>query len=387
MTTRRQFLGNAAAVGGILSLTSVGEAAATFLEPRSTAPLRVLILGGTGFLGPHLVHVLTQRGHKVSMLNRGRRVPGLFEPDFKGVEAIQGDRSLPTAYDNLKGKRWDIVIETSGQQVPWTHAAAQALKDSVGRYVYISSTGVFLPYKTVEIKEDGPVPLKDDPPQPQPSYGVMKALSENEVRAAFGDRSLIVRPGYIVGPGDTSDRWTYWPVRVMRGGEILVPGKRTDPVQYVDVRDLSEWIIRMLENNTNGTFNIVGPARKQTMAEFVYGLGALTSAPLSWTWIEDYDFLKTTAMGTRQNGSPIYLTYAVPWVMVDGDDLGHMRIDNSKALAAGLTFRTLAETARDTIDWRASSAVPEALRNTPRYVMNPQQEQTLLAAWKKRSVG
>jgi 2'-hydroxyisoflavone reductase len=123
------------------------------------------------------------------------------------------------------------------------------------------------------------------------------------------------------------------------------------------------------------------------MAEFVYGLGALTSAPLSWTWIEDYDFLKTTEFGKGRNGNPLYLTYSVPWVMVDGDDLGHMRIDNSKALAAGLTFRTLAETARDTIAWRASNAVPEALRTTPRYVITAEQEQTLLAAWKKRVTG
>jgi 2'-hydroxyisoflavone reductase len=385
MTTRRQFLGNAAALGGVMTLGSLAGSSVAALEPRATAPLRVLILGGTGFLGPHLVHVLTQRGHKVSMLNRGRRLPGLFEPDFKNVEAIQGDRTLPTAYDNLKGKRWDVVIETSGQQVPWTRAAAQALKDSAGRYVYISSTGVFLPYKTVEIKEDGPILLKDDPPQPNPSYGVMKALSENEVRSAFGERAFIVRPGYIVGPGDTSDRWTYWPVRVLRGGEILVPGKRTDPVQYVDVRDLSEWIIRMLESNTNGTFNIVGPARKQTMAEFVYGLAALTSAPLSWTWVEDYEFLKTFAYRKTQQGQDVHLTYAVPWVMVDGEDLGHMRIDNSRALAAGLTFRPLAETAMDTIAWRSSSAVPENLRTTPRYVLNAEQEQAILAAWKKRT--
>ena len=385
MTTRRQFLENAAALGGVMTLSSLSGSSLAALEPPTTAPLRVLILGGTGYVGPHLVHVLTQRGHKVSMLNRGRRQPGLFEPDFAGVEAIQGDRATPSGYDGLKGKRWDAVIETSGQQVPWTRAAAQALKDSVGRYMYVSSTGVFLPYKTVEIKEDGPVPLKDDPPQPNPSYGVMKALSENEVRSAFGDRAIIIRPGYIVGPGDLSDRWTYWPVRVARGGEILVPGKRNDPVQYIDVRDLTEWMVRLLENNTNGTFNVTGPARKQTMAEFVYGLGAITSAPLSWTWIEDYEFLKTFAFRKTQQGQDVHLTYAVPWVMADGDNLGHMRIDISKAIAAGLTYRPLAVTAQDTIAWRASNAVPEALRTTPRYVLNAEQEQAILTAWKKRN--
>lgn len=335
-------------------------------------------------MGPHLVHVATARGHKITLLNRGRREPGLFEEDFRGVESIQGDRALPTGLDGLKGKTWDAVIETSGYRHPWTRDAAQALKSSVGLYLYVSSTGVFHPYKTVDIDENGPILLADTPPLEQPSYGVMKALSENEVRTAFGRNAIIVRPGYIVGPGDTSDRWTYWPMRVMRGGEILVPGRRTDPVQYIDVRDLTEWMITLIENKTTGTFNVVGPARKQTMEEFVYGLGAITPAPLSWTWIDDFDFLRKYPLRQSPTGQSSGLTYAVPWVMESPEDLGHMRIDGRRAIAAGLKFRPLAVTAMDTVAWRSSTAVPQALRDTPRYVLTSEQEAAILTAWKRR---
>jgi 2'-hydroxyisoflavone reductase len=321
------------------------------------------------------------------MLNRGRREPSLFEEDFKNVEAIEGDRTQPTAYDNLKGKTWDAVIETSGQQLPWTRDAVKALKGSAGRYQYVSSTGVFLPYNTVNIPENGPIVLKDDPPREQLSYGVMKALSENEVRTGFGNDAIVIRPGYIVGPGDTSDRWTYWPVRISRGGEVMVPGKKTDPVQYIDVRDLAEWMILLLENGTNGTFNVVGPGRKQTMEEFVYGLGATTALPLSWTWIEDYEWLKKYPWRKTQSGEAIGLSYAVPWIMPEGENRGHMQIDQRKALAAGLKYRPLAVSAQETVDWRLSAAVPQPIRDQPRYVLTPEQESAMLAAWKSRTTG
>jgi 2'-hydroxyisoflavone reductase len=385
MYSRRQFLHGVAAAGGALGLNglvygpSIVQAKPT---PRTGAPLSILVLGGTGFLGPHLVHVAQQREHRISMLNRGQREPGLFEEAFRKVESIQGDRATPTAYSNLKGKRWDVVIETSGYRHPWTREAVQALKGAAGRYLYVSSTGVFWPYHTVDLAENGPILLKDEPPREQPSYGVMKALSENEVRNGFGNNAIIVRPGYIVGPGDTSDRWTYWPVRVARGGEILVPGKKTDPVQYIDVRDLAEWMIRLLENGTTGTFNTVGPARKQTMEEFMYGLAANTSTPLSWSWIEDYAWLKSYPLRRAENGTTSGLTYAVPWVMVEGDELGHMKIDGRKAVAAGLTFRSLAVTARDTAEWRLSAAAPQTLRDQPRFVLTPEQERAMLQAWK-----
>jgi 2'-hydroxyisoflavone reductase len=385
MVSRRRFLADVAHASAALSLGGAVAAAPSRL--RAAPPpggQRILILGGTGFLGPHFVHEAVSRGHAVSIFTRGRREPSLFEADFAHVEHLIGDREAVDGYAALQGKTWDAVIETSGYRHPWTRDAVRALAGSARRYVYISSTGVFYPYRTVDIPEDGPILLADDPPQAQPSYGVMKALSENEVRQGFGDGATIVRPGYIVGPGDTSDRWTYWPVRVARGGEILVPGRQSDPVQYVDVRDLVGWIVRLVEHDVGGTFNVVGPGRRQTMAEFVYGLGATTPVPLSWTWIEDYEWLRAYPLRRAQDGSTSGLVYAVPWIMAEGDALGHMQIDNRKAIGAGLTFRPLAETARDTLAWRMSDAVPPALRDQPRYVLTPEQETAMLEAWKGR---
>ncbi|MEX2282904.1 MAG: NAD-dependent epimerase/dehydratase family protein [Gemmatimonadota bacterium] len=373
MTTRREFI----------ELSSVAALGAAFGIPRSEAPLRILILGGTGYIGPHLVHAALSRGHQVTMLNRGRREPNQNAGDYARVEAIVGDRSTPTAYDNLKGKRWDVVIDTA-TNLSWTRAAVEALNGSAGRYLYVSSTGVFHPYRTVNIPEGGPVLLTDTPPREAPSYGVLKAISENDVRQGFGSNAIIIRPGYIVGPGDTSDRFTYWPVRMARGGEVLVPGKKTDPVQYVDVRDLADFTIRLFENGTNGTFNVTGPAQRQTLEQFMKALEPLATTSVTFTWIEDYEWLRKYPLRTSANGTTSGLTYAVPWIMAEGDELGHMQIDVRKAVAAGLTYRPLLTTARDTIAWRQSDAVPAALKTTPRYVLTPEQERAMLDAWKAR---
>jgi 2'-hydroxyisoflavone reductase len=210
---------------------------------------------------------------------------------------------------------------------------------------------------------------------------VMKALSERAVLDGFGDRGTVVRPGYIVGPGDPTDRWTYWPVRIARGGEILVPGRRTDPVQYVDVRDLIEFMVHLIETDRGGVYNVVGPARPQTMEEFVHGVAATTAEPLSWTWIEDYEWLKAYPLRQLADGTTQGLMYAVPWITAEGTELGHMQIDGRRAVAAGLRFRTLAQTAVDTRAWRESAAVPAPLREQPRYVLTPEQERAMLEAW------
>lgn len=365
----------AAALTGALLPSSGGA--------QTAKPLRILFLGGTGFVGPHLVHAALARGHRVAMLNRGRRTPNQHADDFAKVEALRGDRSQPDAYANLAGRAWDAVIDTANS-VPWTREAVTALKDATGRYVYVSSTGAFWPYRTIDIAEDGPVVLEDTPPQTPPSFGVMKAQSERAVREGLPGRDLIIRPGYIVGPGDTSDRFTYWPVRLARGGEVLVPGRRTDRVQYIDVRDLAAWMVRLLEQDATGTFNAVGPASPQTLAQFLDGLAPLAPAGTRYTWVEDYAWLKAYPLRKASPGDPGGLIEAIPWVMADGDELGHMRISNRKALAAGLTYRPLLETARDTLAWRQSEAAPEALRKQARYVMTEEQERAILAAWKSR---
>jgi len=377
MTTRREVIRAGAAV------FAAGLAPRLARAQRS---LRVLFLGGTGFIGPHLIHAALAKGHTVTMLNRGRRTPTQHTGDFAKVEALRGDRSLPDAYASLKGRQWDVVVDTANS-VPWTRAAVAALEGTTACYLYVSSTGAFWPYRTIDITEDVPVRMADDPPQATPSFGVMKALSEQAARDGFPGRHLVIRPGYIVGPGDTSDRFTYWPVRLARGGEVLVPGRRTDRVQYVDVRDLAEWMVRLVERGATGTFNAVGPAEPQTLAQFIEGLVPMAAAGTTFTWIDDYAWLKAYPLRPPTAGDPGGLIEAIPWVMADGDELGHMRINHRKARAAGLSYRPLLVTARDTLAWRQSDAVPEALRATPRYVLTAEQERSVLAAWKARSAG
>jgi len=392
---RRQFLKASTLAGSALALGGAGDfLSGSGSAPRSSHPrvglssaatpshgpaprsLDILILGGTSFLGPHQVRFALERGHNVSIFTRGRTEPELFQAAFQDVEHLIGDRAGDL--DALRGRSWDGVIDNSGARVEWTRDSAQLLKDRCGTYLYVSSTGVYYPYLTTDITEDGPVKLVDESRGENGSaaYGVMKANSELEARKAFQDRTLVVRPGYIAGPGDRSDRFTYWPVRIHRGGEILVPGKMEDRVQFIDVRDLTEWMIRSLEVDRSGVFNATGPEHPLTMAEFIYGVRAVTTSEVHWSWVEDYEFLKSRS-----------LLYAIPWIMPVDDELGSLRIDVSKAASNGLTFRTLAETARDTLDWWYSESVSPERRGEARFVLDPVEEMEILEAWPDRIRG
>ena len=377
---RRDFLRTttAAALGvgaggvlpGSLSAAPVGRDGPGGRTDAAPRALRILILGGTNLTGPHLVRYAVERGHQVSIFTRGRREPGLFEEAFEQVEHLIGDRA--NDLEALKGKSWDVVLDSSGSNAAWTRASAELLRDAVGSYMYISSTGVYYPYPA-GINEDTEVKLVDpsDGKDGSAVFGVMKALSEIEARKVFGDRTCIVRPTYIVGPLDRTHRGTYWPQRIRRGGEVMVTGRKTDQVQQIDVRDLTEWMVRLMENGIHGAFNAVGPASRLTLEEYVYGIRATTSAELSWTWIEDYDFLKEQEV-----------TYAIPWILPDGDYLGSQSIDNARAKAAGLTFRPVAVTAMDTLAWFDTLSDEE--RAAPPMAILPGKEAEVLAAWKAR---
>lgn len=359
MTTRRDFLKSGAFAAGALA---VGTRVAALGVPK---PLDILILGGTGFIGPYQVRYAVARGHRVTIFTRGRR-----EADLpREVTHLRGDRN--GHLDALRGGRWDAVIDNSATDPAWVRQSAELLEESTGRYMYVSSTGVFLPYRTMNIDESVQPRLADDPPAERPSYGVQKALSEREAQRAFGERAIIVRPHFIVGPGDTTDRFPYWPVRIARGGDVLAPGRQSDPVQFVDVRDLTEWMIRLLEDGRTGVFNAAGPRSTLTMAEFLYGIRAVTTADVRWTWVEDYDFLAQHKV-----------TGAVPWIMLRGDMIGMTTISSQRAVAAGLTYRPLAETARDTLRWWET--VREPRRSSPRFVFTPAREAEILAAWAAR---
>jgi len=384
ISNRRDFLRASAAVGGALGLgLSPGRLSAdpvtrdeTPSAMRRRPPRRaldILILGGTNLTGPHHVRYALERGHSVSIFTRGRTQPGLFQDAFERVEHLIGDRE--DNLEALKGRSWDAVIDASGMNVKWTTDSAQLLKDHVGSYLYISSTGVFYPYLTTNIDETTEPVLVDESGGKNAAarYGVMKALSEIEAMNAFGeDRTCIVRPGYIVGPLDSTHRGTYWPDRLTRGGEVLVPGKKTDQVQQIDVRDLTEWNIHLLEDQVHGVFNATGPSSPMTMEEFVYGMRAATSSDVTWTWIEDYDFLVENQV-----------FFAIPWILPLDDNLGSQTINIDRAKGAGLTFRPVALTAMETLEWYYS--LPEEKQANPPMAITPEKEAEVLATWKGRT--
>ncbi len=351
------------------------------VTPPQVKPLRILILGGTGFIGPHQVEYALSRGHTVTLFNRGQTNPGLFP----NVEKLIGDRNAPDGYASLKGRTWDVVLDNPTQIPRWVREAGAALKDSTARYVFVSTLSAFRNRKEIGIKEDGPlndpapydaVPsgfTPPDPARPTATYGQLKVKCEQEARAAFGDKAIIVRPGLIVGPGDLTDRFSYWPVRIEQGGEVLAPGTPDDPVAFIDARDLTEWMIRLVEAGASGTYNAVGPRYGLTVAQMLYGCKAVTSGTATFTWV-DADFLLERKLRPYSE-LPV-------WMPPRGDSAGWARMDVSKAINAGLTFRPLADTARETLVYYHAQT-PER-QATLKAGLPPEKEREALAAWHSR---
>ncbi len=368
MTTRRQFIRTGLAVGGAV-LTGCARPVAGAMNAAAQQAARpkmnLLILGGTGFIGPHLVRHAVAQGHTVMIFTRGRRTADLPA----SVERLVGDRNGQLSA--LEGRKWDGVIDDSATNPEWVRMSTELLRDS-GQYLFTSSTGVYYPYLTRGVDETlAPRIVATDPQDGSEAYGVAKAQGEQQTQRVFDDRAIVVRPSYIVGPGDTSDRFPYWPVRLARGGEVLAPGKRDDAVQFIDVRDLAAFMVTLLENKRSGVYNVAGPRSRMTMPQFLEGARDALKADVRFTWVDDYAFLKEHR-----------ITDAIPWVMQEGNEFGHLSVRNDKAVAAGLTFTPLATTVRDTLAWWPT--VPEARRNAPRFAITPQQEATALAAWKAR---
>lgn len=374
--SKRSFLKKSLVVGAGLPLLSSGLLSCGSGE--QSKPLRILILGGTSFLGPHQVAYAISRGHQVSTFTRGKTKPTVQTKAFEQVEMLIGDR-----VDNLsalENREWDVVIDNSGRAADWTQRTAELLKDSASLYLYVSSTGVYYPHLEANVDEDTPVlmqdPVNDNGEVPaRDSFGVMKAKSEQEAIKAFGaDRTAVVRPTYMWGPADRTDRFVHWPLRLEKGGEVMVPGKTGDPVQYIDVRDVAEWIIRLAEARTAGTFNAVGPAENQDIMAFVSAASQAFEAESELIQVDDYPFL-------QEQG----IQYLLPWIMPNGDYFASARVKNQKAIAAGLTFREVTTTIKDLFDWWNSDAV-EAERRT-KYNKDTQsamaREALILEAWHK----
>ncbi|MBI5667087.1 MAG: NAD-dependent epimerase/dehydratase family protein [Chloroflexi bacterium] len=332
--------------------------------------MKLLILGGTRFLGRHLVEAAQARGHVITLFNRGLSNPNLY-PD---VEHLRGDRDGDLSA--LEGRRWDAVIDPSGYVPRIVRASAQLLADAVEHYTFISSISVYPDATIHNLDETAEVARLDDETTEDvaAAYGGLKALCEQAAEAALPGRVLNVRAGLIVGPHDPTDRFTYWPVRVALGGDVLAPGMPERQVQFIDARDLADWIIHMIETLRPGTYNATGPADRLTMGDTLEACRATTGSNATFTWVSD-DFLLENEV-TPFTEMPLWVPEAYN---------GLLSVNIEKALAAGLAFRPLADTIRDTLAWNATR--DEEFSNKGlrlRGGMMLEREAELLAKWRKR---
>lgn len=331
-------------------------------------PLRILILGGTGFIGPHFVETARRQGHSVTLFNRGKRNPDLFP----GIETLLGDRDGELGA--LEGRDWDAVIDNSGYVPRHVRLSAGLLSGHVGRYLFISSISVYASFTEPGMDEDDAVAALEDESIEEvngETYGALKALCEQAVESIYGNAATIVRPTYIVGPRDTTDRFTYWPVRVARGGEMLAPNSPADPIQIIDVRDLADFVVGCLEHDVAGRYNACSPAGAITMGDVLETSRRVTAADTRFTWVRD-DFLESRGL-LETNEIPI-------WSSPRGDFRGGSLVSSARAVAQGLRFRPLETTITDTLAWHRLR--PEEQRAKLRAGLTAEREAELLAAWK-----
>ena len=320
--------------------------------------MRLLVLGGTKFLGRHAVEAALTAGHEVTTFTRGQTNPELF-PD---VEHLHGDRDGDLGA--LAGRTWDGVVDTSGYVPRVVRQSAELLRDAVGRYVFVSSISAYGDFSE-PITEETPVAELDDPETEEiaESYGALKAACERVVEGVYGNRSARVRAGLIVGPFDPTDRFTYWPRRIAAGGTVLAPGEPSAPVQFVDVRDLAAWLVQLALAGPGGVFNATGPAEPLTFAELLERMRAATGTDAEIAWTDDRLVLDAGVQPWTE----------LPLWLPDDDYAGMARADISRAVDAGLAFRPLEETVLDTLAWDRSQP-------GDRPTLTPEREREILAA-------
>lgn len=329
--------------------------------------MKILILGGTKFLGRHLVDATLARGHEVTLFNRGKTNPNLFP----NVETITGDREHDI--EKLSGREWDAVLDVAGYLPRIVRLSAEGLQGSVKRYVFISSISVYADFKKVGLDESYPVGKLQDESVEEitgETYGPLKALCEKTVQDIYGDRALVIRPGLIVGPHDPTDRFTYWPLRVKRGDDMITPDKPQTPIQVIDVRDLSEFIIKLIEEDASGVYNATGPDYELKMGEFL-DLCKLVSGGIATFHWASREFLAEHKVEPWSD-MPV-------WIPDTEEDAGFSRVNVSRAIEAGLRFRPLEETIRDTIAWAETRPEDHEWRAG----LNPDKERILLTLLKR----
>jgi len=364
--SRREFI-KAGAIGAAVSATGIpltsmaGEKDATPVRP-----LNILILGGTGFIGPHMVREALRRGHSVTLFNRGRSNSALF-PD---LETIKGDRD--NGLDGLKGRQWDAVIDNSGYVPRHVQDSARLLAPNVGRYVFISTVSVYADFG-VPNHEDSPLATIADETVEEvtgETYGALKALCEQRTASEIdADKLAILRPTYICGPGDHTDRFSYWPIRTRAGGEMVWPGKPDDLVQIIDVRDLANFTIDCVDREIDGTYNMVN-ANLYNMGKLLDDSLAIAAADVSPIWIDE-EFLESAGV-TSRGEFPV-------WSGANG----YARVSTDRAVRAGMHNRPVRETARDLLTWW--DTLPDERTAELRAGISPEREAEVIAAWKARS--
>jgi 2'-hydroxyisoflavone reductase len=424
-TTRRGFLKTSVATGAALAISTVPSLARVPARRRG-APLRLLILGGTGFLGPAFMEAARGRGHHVTLFNRGRLEARKHLELPSDVVVLYGNRdpnktadewkdeksdTSPRGLTQLEGKGWDAVLDTSGYFPRIVKASAELLAPRVGQYVFISSVSAYKEGFAPQTDETAELATMNDPTAETmgdrfQNYGPLKALCEKAAEAALPGRTTIIRPGFIVGPGDPTDRFTYWPLRVREAAgerrEVLCPGSESDPIQFIDVRDLAEWTIALVEHRTTGAFDALGPmnppgAPAMTMGKLMAACRAAAGTDPRYTWVPA-GFLEEQKLSAGGD-LPI-------WVPPEGDSAGFHQRNVSRAVAAGLTFRAVEATVADLLAWwpgeveRRARATREALEEAraagkteprlpdparPRAGLSSETESRALAQWHTRN--
>lgn len=368
--TRRTFLSSSASAAAAFPLVAHLERGGS--SPSPVGPLKILVLGGTKFLGPHFVRAARANGHELTLFNRGKTNPEMFEK----IEQLRGDRDLGEL-DELKGREWDAVVDTSGYVPAHVQATAELLKDHVGHYQFISTISVYGSFanRPPVVDEDAPVAEITDEVaatverirQVGRHYGPLKARCEQAAEAAMPGRVGAIRPGLIVGPLDSTDRFTYWPWRIAQGGEVLAPGDRDGHSQFVDARDLAAWMVHCLEQNVVGTYNAVGFAGRTSMQELLGACKCAASKDVTLTWAGEEFLLENRVRPYSE--LPL-------WIPREGRRM----VANQRAIEAGLRFRPIADTIRDTLAWANDGRGDAPMRAG----LTAERERELLAKWRER---
>jgi len=327
--------------------------------------VKLLIIGGTRFLGRAIVDAALAAGHELTLFNRGQSNPDLY----RDVENLVGNRD--GELDVLRGRTWDAVIDTCGYVPRLVHDAAALLADMVAHYTFISTISVYSQNDLVDMDESGPLGVMEDETVEEingETYGPLKVLCEKAATAAMDGRALLVRAGLIVGPYDLSDRFSYWPYRVAQGSQVLAPGEADAPVQFVDVRDIAGWTLRATEQRLNGPYNVTGPDYTLTMQTVLETCRDVSGSEATFTWVSD-QFLQENEVGE-------YVEMPL-WVLGE-ENAGFNTVNCRKAIDAGLTFRPLAQTVQDTLVWLQTRPAGYQWRAG----LKPEREGELLGKWR-----